>query len=227
MDDPRIPPVSGHQMEAADFVPLIGRDRPTILDIGANDGHSSELFLHAFPAAMLHCFEPEPRAFALLRARLAGRAQIHPVAVCDRDGFATFHQSGGALEGAEPVPGGWHQSGSLRPPKEHLQIWPSVTFESTITVPTRSLDSWASDAALGDVDLIWMDVQGAEDLVFAGASRTLARTRYVFTEYSDAELYEGQRPLAQLLDALPGWTVERRLSMDVLLRNTRWVPAGD
>ena len=220
--DPRIPPISGHALEAADFVPLLGLGRPTILDIGAHDGYSSERFLQAFPEATVHCFEPEPRALTLLRSRLAGRARIHPVAISDRDGMATFHQSGGTPEGVEALPSGWHQSGSLRPPKEHLTVWPSVTFEHTITVPTRSLDSWAADSALGDVDLIWMDVQGAEDLVFAGGPRTLARTRFVFTEYSDMELYEGQTPLARLLDMLPGWEVVRRLSMDVLLRNTRW-----
>jgi hypothetical protein len=41
------------------------------------------------------------------------------------------------------------------------------------------------------VDFMWVDVQGAEDLVFTGAKDVLSRTRYVYTEYA-TDLYEGQ-----------------------------------
>jgi hypothetical protein len=49
------------------------------------------------------------------------------------------------------------------------------------------------------IDSMWVDVQGAEDLVFAGAQETLRCTKYLYTEYCNQELYEGQLNLAQLL----------------------------
>ena len=69
-----------------------------------------------------------------------------------------------------------------------------------------------------------MDVQGAEGDVIEGGREILKRTRYLYTEYSDKELYEGELTLQQILSTLPGeWKVlkkyERRNDGDVLLRN--------
>ena len=68
---------------------------------------------------------------------------------------------------------------------------------------------------------MWMDVQGAERDVIRGASATLEKTRYVFTEYSDDELYEGQAGLSEILELLPQFRVVRCFSEDVLLQNIR------
>ncbi len=48
--------------------------QPTIFDIGCNDGQNTRAFLSLFPDAVLHCFEPDPRATARFRAR----AGFHP-----------------------------------------------------------------------------------------------------------------------------------------------------
>ena len=49
------------------------------------------------------------------------------------------------------------------------------------------------------IDFMWVDVQGAEDLVFSCAQETLKNTRYVYTEFSNYELYAGQLTLEKLL----------------------------
>lgn len=68
-----------------------------------------------------------------------------------------------------------------------------------------------------------MDVQGAESDVIAGGQKTLGRTRFIYTEYSDRELYEGQLSLRSILDLLPAFEVvtlyPREIEGDVLLRN--------
>jgi hypothetical protein len=71
------------------------------------------------------------------------------------------------------------------------------------------------------IDFIWVDVQGAEDIVFTGATNTLSRTRYVYTEYA-TDLYEGQLNREQLL-ALFGsdWSVVHDFGGDILLKNQR------
>lgn len=51
------------------------------------------------------------------------------------------------------------------------------------------------------------------------------RTRYLFCEYSNEELYEGEPTLEALLDMMPGFEVLQRFPFDVLLRNTTLVPA--
>jgi FkbM family methyltransferase len=140
-----------------------------------------------------------------------------PIALADRTGETTFHRSDGERPDAvQALPKGYDRSGSIRRPKEHLQVHPWVTFEETITVPTSTLDEWAEREGVGDVDFIWMDVQGAERDVIVGARRTLARTRYLYTEYGAIELYEGQASLRELVRLLPEFRLATRYRGDVL-----------
>jgi hypothetical protein len=86
-------------------------------------------------------------------------------------------------------------------------------------VPTLRLDDWCGENNIDRIDFIWMDVQGAEGDVIAGASRILKKTRFLYTEYSNNELYEGQLSLKQLLARLPLFDVLATYPGDVLLKN--------
>lgn len=219
------PQVSYSELTAEQLRESAGRPDPVILEIGANDGGHTQWFLKTFENPTIYCFEPDPRAAGRWRKNVGIRpnVKLFELAMSDREGEVTFYQSGGARDGthAEEMPEGWDLSGSIRKPKDHLIIEPGVTFERTIQVRTTSLDSWARENAIGDVDLIWMDVQGAERDVLGGGRRTLERARFLYTEYSERELYEGQYTFKQLVNALPGFEVVARYPADVLLRNAR------
>jgi len=215
----RILGLDGHALDVT-RARLRMRAHPVVLECGANDGTDTNRFLARWPGAEVHCFEPEPRAAERWRANVVSdRARLHEVAIGERDGEATFHRSSGHHPDGN---GPWDQSGSLRRPTGHLERWTWVTFTETLTVATRSLDSWAADHGIGAVDLVWADVQGAEGDLVRGGAATLARTRYLYVETSDEGLYEGQARFADLLAALPGWRVMARFPDDALLRNPRW-----
>lgn len=203
---------------------LLGRRPRCILEIGANDGSDSLRLRTVFPKAALHCFEPDPRAFRSLTLKVQGRRiQPHQLAIGAIDGETDFHQSSGMPPDTErSLPDGWDLSGSIRRPLEHLDAHPWCTFDSIIKVPVARLDTWANQHGVEHVDFIWADVQGAEIDLIEGGSTTLANTRYLYTEYSNRELYSGQVNLEGLLAALPAWTVERLYPNDVLLRNTAY-----
>ena len=84
---------------------------------------------------------------------------------------------------------------------------------------TLTLDDWCSQNDIANVDFIWMDTQGAEGDVIAGARNILQKTRFLYTEYSNNELYEGQLSLKELLAHLPSFDVIAKYPGDVLLRN--------
>ncbi len=116
---------------------------------------------------------------------------------------------------------GWDQSGSLRAPKTHLEVWPWVKFGEKISIKVMTLDEWAAGYGIDHVDFIWADVQGAEGDLIDGGRETLKRTRYFYTEYSNDEWYKGQITLDTMAKLLADdFEMVARWHMDVLFRNT-------
>jgi len=222
-----IPPVSRSVISREIIRECVGKEDPTILEIGCNDGSNTLWFLETFKNPKVYCFEPEPRAIARFKEKVGERFNIKlfEIALSDHNGEVDFYQSGVQLdEGqANAMPQGWDRSGSIRQPKEHLMIHPRVTFDRKITVMASTLDAWCDKHGIGTIDFIWMDVQGAEIDVFRGAKNTLAKTRFIYTEYSNLELYKGQFNLRKLMEHLKNFNVMIRYPGDVLLRNKRLV----
>ena len=69
------------------------------------------------------------------------------------------------------------------------------------------------------IDFILADVQGAEGEMIRGGRKALARTRYLFTEYSDDQMYRGQPSLSEILAMLPTFRLLELWPDDVLLEN--------
>jgi FkbM family methyltransferase len=200
---------------------LLGYDDPVILDVGANCGQTTIELLKVMPQATIFAFEPDPRAIARFRLNIQHpNVHLQECAVGAMIGMITFNQS----SGAEDLPNyrsGWDQSGSIRRPQSHLQIWPWVKFDTQIEVPIVTLDSWADANGIDEVDFIWADVQGAESDLVEGASRILSTARYFYTEYSNDQCYEGQIALPELVARLPDFELVRRYEWDVLFRNKK------
>ena len=220
--EPRILPGS---LEMPELAALIGRSDPLILEIGANDGTSTLALLETFDGARVYSFEPDPRARKRFTERVRDpRVHLLDFAIGNIDGVTTFFASGGTPppDWQMNMPGGWDLSGSIRKPKEHLQLHPWCKFEQSFEVPVRKLDTWSHAEGIGPIDLIWADVQGAESDLIQGGVQTLRRTRFLYTEYSDRELYDGQIDLRRLRRLLPGFSVVRRYAGDVLLQNRQF-----
>ena len=88
-------------------------------------------------------------------------------------------------------------------------------------VPIMTLDTWADEHQIGAADFIWADVQGAEGDLVEGAASFLRSSRYLYTEYSNDQWYEGQITLAELQGKLPDFELVRRYAMDALFENKR------
>ncbi len=221
-----LPPIAYEEINSDYIRHLIGDDARVILEIGAHHGWQTEQFLSVFLNATIYAFEPDPRAIAKFKSRITDpRVHLFEMAIGALDGTSNFHVSSGLPPGLDPIqayvtyPQGWDQSGSLRPPKAVTKIYPWCKFNSTTAVAVLRLDSWARENGIDAVDFIWADMQGAEsDLIGAGQT-TLTRTRYLYLEYSNDEIYEGEPTLPMLLDMLPEFSVVKRYPGDVLLKN--------
>jgi len=188
-----------------------------VFEIGAHIG-TDTVTLAALPGATVHAFEPDPRN----NLPTLPNVVFNRAAIGARDGEAEFTPS------AKRGEWDWTCSGSLRRPKEHLRSWPTVTFGDPIRVQVVTLDTYCREHGIDVIDFVWADVQGAEADMIRGGLETLKRTRYLYTEFSWKELYEGQVNLDGILALLPGWRVVQVFPSpedygDVLLENTEMV----
>lgn len=221
-----LPPVCETEISREVIHKYVGKEDPTILDIGCNDGTHTLWFLEIFTNPKIYSFEPDPRAISRFKKKVgnASNVMLFEMVLSDREGEIDFYQSGGQLDEnqAQIRAEGWDLSGSIRQPKEHLTMHPWITFENKISVPSSTLDTWAQQQGIESIDWIWMDVQGAEIDVLRGARKTLAKTRFLYTEYNNQELYEGQVNLKNLLKYLSDFKVVIRYPDDILLSNKHW-----
>ena len=224
-----IPQVSHSEITKELIRECVGKSDPTILEIGCNDGSHTLWFLEIFENPKVYCFEPDPRAIARFNAKVGQRSNVKlfEIALSDHNGDITFYPSGGQRDDKpdKNMTQGWDCSGSIRQPKDHLTVVPWVTFGQSIIVKTATLDTWCKEHGIEVIDFIWMDVQGSEIDVVRGGMNTLTKTRFIYSEYSNTELYEGQYTLKQILKHLTNFKVLIRYPGDVLLRNKQFVSA--
>jgi len=215
----REPPVTDSSITKEFIYQLVSRPNPTILEIGCHDGTNTLWFLDIFDSPRIFCFEPDPRAALRFKQNIGNRPEVnfYQHAISNKNGTTSFYMSSG--QESEIMPEGWDCSGSIRKPKNHLIVHPWCKFEKNIIIETKTLDTWRKEQGIDKIDFIWMDVQGAEIDVIRGGRNALKNTRYLFTEYSNKELYEGQISLKHLLKELVEFDVIVRYPDDVLLKN--------
>lgn len=187
----------------------------TCVDCGACDGSDTlkmyERLLATGKKFELTAIEPVYRNFQTLSRRIGGKA-IHALQVA-------IGQTNGVVDFWDSVTPEYYGSSSIRAPKESLTLWPTMKFEKT-TVECMTLDSLFCPYP-DRIDFLWADVQGAEIDLILGGEKTLAKTRYFYTEYSDKELYEGEILLSEILERLPDFEIVECYDHDVLLKNVR------
>jgi FkbM family methyltransferase len=195
----------------------------TFLEVGAHIAIDTFELRRAFPRARIYAFEPDPRnIYTIKNVGVEKFFTLVEAAVSDVDGETTLYLSGGAPPGSprQVVQTGWTQSSSIKKPDQVTKVYPWMNFSRTAKVRTIRLDTFKRERAIDVVDFIWADVQGAERELILGGQETLARTRFLFTEFGFERLYEGEIGKDELIALLPGsWTVMRTWTWDVLLKN--------
>ena len=146
------------------------RDGWTVLDLGAHKGSFAVRAALAGPKTRVHAVEPEPENLRNLNANIAlNRLQnvvVHAAAVSAEPGEALLYVAG-------------RGSGTNSLFRERIKGDKGVS----VAVPTIRLDDLLESAG-GQVDLMKMDVEGAEYAVLhAVSSKTLRRIHRIVLEY--------------------------------------------
>ena len=113
-------------------------------------------------------------------------------------------------------------SGSILEPTGHLEHFPTIAFEEPAIVECFTLDQIFATEGLTKIDLLWVDIQGAEREMIMGGKEALAKTRFCFMEAEEIELYAGQALKPELIALLDGWTLIEDFGFNILLGNSRF-----
>lgn len=191
---------------------------PVIVELGAHLGEDGKVFesLVAPSEKLRHIMvEPDPANAEVIGKRMALPSRHERIlviaAIADRSGEREFNFSW--------EPGDIRGSGSLLKPTGHLARIPRVKFPRSGKVPCLSLDQLCRDEKLTSIDLLWVDIQGAEREMIKGGRNGLAMSRYCFMEAEAVELYEGQALKPELISLMEGWEVIEEFEFNILLRN--------
>lgn len=143
--------------------------RPTIIDCGSNIGLSVLFFKRLYPESKIIAFEPDPKTFAVLERNVRENGLsdtvCHQFALGDVDDSVDFYR------------GDDENSSALTMSTLHERM-PTT---KKISASGRKLSSFVD----GDVDLLKLDVEGAELKVLTDLHQTgkLSRIKRMYLEY--------------------------------------------
>lgn len=214
-------------MKIHDFITRKFNSNSIFFEVGSHFGTDTEKM--AKTTKNIHCFDPDPRNTKMFK-EVNLPVFLNEIAISNYDGTAIFYLSSGNVY--ESVYGptdndrvngeDWSASSSLREPKNHLNKVPWVKFNSTKEVEVKRIDTYCKEKEIEFIDFIWMDVQGAEDLVIEGMGGMLDKTRFIYTEYDEEELYSGSPALEKIISLLgENWDVLEKYDNDVLFYNKK------
>ena len=148
---------------------------PRILDCGANIGLASLFFRRLYPDARITAFEADPALFQILSANLAGNGaqdvETRHAAVWTSTGTLTFQCEGSDSGMISTLPG-------------------AVAGRAT-TVPSLRLRDVIDQ---GPVDLLKLDIEGAEGAVLADCEPVLGRVKAIVMDLHEFDPAARQAP---------------------------------
>lgn len=135
-------------------------DGATVLDVGANIGWYSIVIASKICDVTVHAFEPIPSTFSVLQQNLAlnGLSNVRANVM-------------GLADAAGIIPLYYYPEGTGNASVANLSGRSSVEMVDCKVV---QLDSYVNDCGI-TVDFIKCDVEGAEQMVFKGGSKTMTR----------------------------------------------------
>jgi FkbM family methyltransferase len=150
------------EFEEMDFIKNIVSDGHTVIDVGANIGSISILSASQGKTVKVYAFEPTEKLIPYLQENIninqfQNQIIIHQHAISNKNGTLKF-----VLESESEI--------------NHIHSGNNKE-KNLVTVKSSTLDKIARDSKIKHVDLLKVDVEGAELLVFKGAKKLFKEKR--------------------------------------------------
>lgn len=164
---------------------LAGKKDLCIFDVGAHYGETALRYNTLFPGASIYSFEPFPDSVAKYQqnTREYTNIKVFENALSNVQGETIFYSNSSDATNS-----------LLDSNKTDSWIDNETKTNNTITVKTDTVDNFCKRMNLEFIDVLKLDVQGAELLTLQGASGMLKgkKINLIYTEVEFIEIYKGQ-----------------------------------
>jgi FkbM family methyltransferase len=159
-----------------------------ILDIGSRDGCQSLELNRWFPKSKIYAFEPVENNYNFTVNNISefDNIKAYPYAINSYNGKTIFYEVYNGNVGAS----------SLLQTTNHWRS--SQWLQKETEVECIVLSDWLKQNNIEKVDLIWMDVQGAEKIVLDSLGEYLDNVKIIATEVGIQELYKNSTSKSEL-----------------------------
>ncbi len=156
-----------------------------IFDIGANRGDTAIKYSNLFPTAKIFAFEPFVETFKKLNDNIKDTQNIstYNIAIAEKNGETIFYSNKNE-----------DTNSLLSSTKIGLSSDEQVKTIGQTIVNTETIDSFCSKHSIDKIDILKMDIQGAELLALNGAIKLLEekKIRLIYTETYFRRQYNNQ-----------------------------------
>ena len=195
------------------FVQNIGQynEKFIIFDVGSRDCAQAIEFYNAYPNSKIYAFECNPNTLNICKKNIekyTDRITLIEGAVIDYDGNITFYPIN-----QEKTITTWRDGnpGASSIFKSNGKYTVETYVQDEIITNCHRLDTIMEKYGIPRVDIIWMDLQGAELLALKGLGKQLQNVQYIYTEITHIEMYSGQVMFNELNNFI--------LSNDFIIKN--------
>jgi FkbM family methyltransferase len=167
---------------------IIDRPDRIVFDVGANEGEETLFCAKRLPAGRVYSFEPNGQIRARLERNVAlngfTNVSIEPIGLDREPGALTLYG-----------PSGRHQDGSVN--YGQATIYPRPGVDQPIgQITLSSIDHFVAERNISRVDIVKIDVEGAELNVLCGGESMIARDKPQLI----VEVWEGTERSRELLN---------------------------